>query len=316
MCLMLLDSGWKQWYRLSHRDAYINLSGEAFEQYVSTVLGLAYMDFVDPDPMGRAGDGGCDGLANGGKTFFACYGQRASIDQDKKTRNKIKSDFEHALKNWSDFTEWRFVTNALVGPKATELITKLQQEHDQLSDRPLTITVIKTEAQFWNEYVSQLDSNKLDTMFPGCPHAQNIQLADLIELIDDLGVPDPDACTTEQDVAIKPVSVHKMDYNHIPDTTRIEFNEGRMLFPGIDTWFSEQANPELRDEKASMFHAIYEKAREDTDDPAEIMERIYIAVGGSDYRLDRKRANAVYAITSYFFDSCDIFEEVPEGDSR
>ena len=44
------------------------------------------------------------------------------------------------------------------------------------------------------------------------------------------------------------------------------------------------------------------------------MEQIYIAVGGSDFRLDQSRANAVYAIASYFFDSCDIFEAVPERD--
>ena len=104
-----------------------------------------------------------------------------------------------------------------------------------------------------------------------------------------------------------------MDYNDIPKTTKIELNEGRELFSRIELWFSEQPDPELRDSKAEVFHNIYEEAKKVTSDPAGIMEKIYIAIGGSDFRLDQSRANAVYAIASYFFDSCDIFEAVPEG---
>jgi hypothetical protein len=37
----------------------------------------------------------------------------------------------------------------------------------------------------------------------------------------------------------------------------------------------------------------------------------YEALGGGSFRRLTSRANAVYAITVFFFDSCDIFEAPP-----
>lgn len=41
------------------------------------------------------------------------------------------------------------------------------------------------------------------------------------------------------------------------------------------------------------------------------MERIYVSLGGADFRYDDELANAVYAVTAFFFDECDIFEAPP-----
>ncbi|MCH4083811.1 MAG: hypothetical protein LKF00_05550 [Olsenella sp.] len=288
----------------------MNRSGNSFESYITDVLERAFPDFINPDPMGQRGDGGCDGLAKQGQLFIACYGQRAQANQDAKAKAKIKSDFERALQCNSDFKEWCFITNAQIGPTAAQFVTKLQRQHNPSSDRPLTINVVKSEGMFWDKFVSLLKPQQLDSLFPGAPHAQHTELEELVGLIEALGNPAP------RPTDLKPVSSKKMDYNKIPDITKLELNEGRELSTRIDFWFSGQPDPELRDSKAEVFHDIYENAKETASDPAGIMEQIYIAVGGSDFRLDQSKANAVYAITSYFFDSCDIFEAVPErGDS-
>ena len=305
-----LDSAWEQWYQLKHRDAYMNNSGDSFEKYITDVLEMVYPDFINPDPMGQRGDGGCDGLSNQEELFIACYGQRAQANQDAKAKEKIKSDFNRAIQGEFNFKEWCFITNAQIGPTALQLVAQLRQQHDSSSDKPLTISVIKSEGKFWDRFASLLKPRQLNSLFPGAPHAQHTELEELVGLIESLGNPVP------KPTVLSPVSIKKMDYNKIPDTTKLEFNEGRELSSRIDSWFSEQPNPELRDSKAVAFHSIYEAAKKTASDPAGIMEQIYIAVGGSDFRLDRSRANAVYAITSYFFDSCDIFEAVPErGDS-
>lgn len=301
-----LDSAWKQWYRLNHKDAYMNKSGESFEAYISDVMEKLYPDFIDPDPMGRLGDGGCDGLANKGQLFIACYGQRARANQDAKAKAKIQSDFEHAVQGTTGFTEWCFITNAQIGPTAAQLVTELQRQYDSSSTRPLTISIVKSESQFWDRFTSLLTPHQLDSLFPGAPHAQHAELEELVGLIESLENPAP------KPTDLKPVSSKKMDYNDIPATTRIELNEGRELSPRIELWFSEQADPELRDSKAEVFHNIYEEAKKTANSTTEIMEQIYIAVGGRDFRLDQSKANDVYAIASYFFDSCDIFEAVPE----
>ena len=144
---------------------------------------------------------------------------------------------------------------------------------------------------------------------PGVPHAQNVELRDLVDLIETLEVSEDEEADTLQQIPSVPPT--KMDYNQLPTTTRTEFNEGRLLSPRIDKWFAEQADPTLRDAKAKRFRSIYEEAKKVTKEPREIVNRIYIALGGSDFITDTKRANAVYAITAYFLDSCDIFEEPP-----
>lgn len=305
----LLDSAWEQWYRDRHTYKFSTLSGESFEDYVSTALRLFYPDYLDPDPMGSHGDGGCDGLANSGKTLFACYGQRAKSNQDNKTRDKIEHDYGRALQCWPEITEWVFVTNASVGTESTKLIVNLQKAHAQNPSIRPAVRLI-TCVQMWNEIVSQLPQHDLDTLLPGAPHAQNVIFDDLPDLIDHLDSAALDAGDIKPP---EPVSEQKMDYNHLPKSTKAELNEGRIQAPKLDTWFNHQRDPELRDKKAKAFHQIYQKAAATSSNPAAIMEAIYIAVGGSDCRLSPERINAVYALTSYFFDTCDIFEAVPSG---
>jgi len=305
----LLDPAWREWYKAKHREYYLTSSGDDFERYVTRVLELEYRDFINPTPMGRSGDGGCDGTACSGRLFFACYGQRAKTDQDAKTASKLDHDFNRALESWDDFEEWQFVTNASFGPAPTKMLNKFRREHESGSARSLEIRAIVTPERFWDEHVSKLAPEKLDILFPGAPHAQSVELEDLVELIEMLeSSPCPDGSASD----LRPVSGKKMDYNQVPEVNRCELNVGRLMSQRVEQWFSEQPDPELRDEKAAAFNRIYQRAKGQTDETSEIFSRIYIALAGTDFTLSKSRANAAYAVTAYFFDTCDIFERVPE----
>lgn len=193
--------------------------------------------------------------------------------------------------------------------RPTGSLVALRQQHEEGTERPLVLELWRAPDDLWWKAVVKLTPAQLDEIMPGVPHAQDVELADLVELIESLtatsgqssGLLDP----------IRPVPSTKMDFNQLPETTRAEFNEGRVLSPRIDKWFSEQADPALRDAKAQRFRAIYQEARQATTDVREIVRYIYGALGGQDFDMSTKRANAVYAVTAYFFDSCDIFEEPP-----
>lgn len=88
----MIDSAWKSWYKAKH-DQRCQASGEAFEIYVTELLSRFHSDFVNPSPMGSYGDGGCDGLADSGAIFYACYGQRATtgIDQKQNRNSNLTS---------------------------------------------------------------------------------------------------------------------------------------------------------------------------------------------------------------------------------
>lgn len=303
----MIDAAWKHWYRAMH-DQRCHASGEEFESYVAQILRRFHKDFMNPDPMGKHGDKGCDGVAVNGSIIYACYGSRAITDIDRKTKNKIETDFAKCIDNWSDATTWRFVTNSDIGPIATKAIIELQKEHGPESERPVQIEIWDADDLWWNA-TEKLTLEQLNQIIPGAPHNADVELSDLVRVIESLDEAEVDFSAPVEPIA--PVPSTKMDYNRLAPPTRFEFNYGRRLSPRIDRWFAGQPDPQLRDEKAQRFKIIYKQARKATSNPFEIVNAIYGAVGGPNFQCDANRAAAVYAVTAYFFDSCEIFETPP-----
>lgn len=301
--MMLRTPNWRDWYHFRHQQACFE-SGNAFEDYVSKVLSHFHDDYLNPAPSGSLGDGGCDGLAESGTIFYACYGQRPGRDAERELAKKIDSDFSRGLAEWDTFHTWKFVTNAPVGPVALRSITQLQQAHGPSSTRPLTIRVVRPD-RLWTEVVGTLSDTVLDSLFPGAPGIENIELSDLLPLLDTLGTHDSAA---EVGGSVLPVPATKMEFNALPEASRLEFNAGRLLAPRIDRWYAESSDPDLYDAQGERFRTLYKEARSITAEPAEILERLYVSVAGGNFRMDGKRANAAFAVVSYFFDSCHIFE--------
>ncbi|WEV46248.1 hypothetical protein OZX62_07320 [Bifidobacterium sp. ESL0690] len=125
----MLDSAWKQWYYERHK-FFCNQTGTDFERYVTHALSLFHSDFDNPNPAGRLGDQGCDGLAENGTILYACYGQSPLSPNQHNLKAKLQSDFQRALECWPDFVIWRFITNATFGPTVLKEFRKLQSEHN------------------------------------------------------------------------------------------------------------------------------------------------------------------------------------------
>ena len=195
-----------------------------------------------------------------------------------------------------------------MGPESLKVLTRLQQAHRLGVERPLTIRLVKSE-DLWVEVVGTLETSILNEIFPGAPGTANVELADLLPLLDAL---DSSSVVVESGGDVRPVPATKMDFNAMPAASRLEFNAGRVLAPRIDRWYAESSDPSLYGAHGERFRALYQEARSVTEVPAEILERLYVSVAGANFRVDGKRANAAFAVVSYFFDSCHIFETPPE----
>lgn len=303
---MLLTPNWRDWYHFRHQQE-CHKSGTAFEDYVSAVLYKFHDDFINPNPTGTLGDGGCDGVADMGRRFYACYGQRPGRSAERELAKKIENDLTRALDQWSCFTTWTFVTNAPVGPESTKVFTALQRAHEPGTDRPITLRLWRPE-KLWDEVVGTLPEEVLNELFPGAPGIENLELSDLLPLLESLGNANAGVDTAE---AVLPVPPTKMDYNQLPIASRMEFNAGRRLAVRIDRWYSDASDPNLYDSHGERFRAIYEGHRAVTTEPAEVLERLYVSVAGPNFRMDGKRANAAFAVVAYFFDSCHVFDTPP-----
>lgn len=87
----------------------------------------------------------------------------------------------------------------------------------------------------------------------------------------------------------------------------------------IDSWFEGNADPTLRDWCASRFREVYEEARLASNNPSDVLHRLGVALAGPDFGADHVRKASVTAVTVYFFDRCEIFEDPsnwPNGGDR
>lgn len=306
--LILLPSAhWKDWYHAKHEER-ARSTGNMFEAYFEEVMTRLHPDYVNPLPAGSLGDGGCDGARDGGRQIFACYGSRAKDGGERALAAKVLSDFDRALAEWPDMENWTFLTNAPFGPQSLKNLHSIQKAHRAGSARPIVALTWDTK-RFWIEAVSQLPQEGLDAVFPGVPGSHHIELSDVIPLIASIASEiDGNPIALGE---LKPVEPTKLDYNQIPGDTRAELNSGRRLSPAINQWFASNADPELQDKVAKALTRIYEAHSSVTQIPKEIVERLYISIGGSNVRVSMERAECVFAITAYFFDRCSIFEEPP-----
>lgn len=300
-----------EWYRAQHERKFATLTGDMFEDYVASVLRTVHVDFVNPDPAGRLGDRKCDGLADAGRIFYACYGSRPEPGSTEAAIvAKINSDFDGAVCKWDCFSEWRFITNARTGPDVAHTIIKKQAAHGPTSQRPLTVVLWKND-KMWQSLMKALSEDQLDSIFPGAPGAAHPDLYDLVPLLDRLNSP---IVTFEEEIApIREVPPTKMDFNELDLARRAELNAGRTLAPHISYWYDAQGDPDLSDKHGRSFRTIYEEHATNHADSGEIMEAMYESLAGTGFRRNAALANAVYGVTAYFFDSCQIFEEPPES---
>jgi hypothetical protein len=303
-------SAWRDWYRCCHEDRFAQSQGTAFEKYVTDALDVVHGgDFINPLPKGQLGDYGCDGITGDGEVAYACFGYLPNRASEKDLAAKVTSDFIRAKTKWATFTNWRFVSNVGIGPLAAQALISINQEHKPGSDRVVKASSFD-RSKFWNELLLPLNVADLDKLFPGVPHAQNVQLRDLVPLLDAL---DQTTLGEIEDVPAGAVSPKKMEFNSLSRRVQMEFGSARVHMPAIHQWFAGHSDPTLRDAQGQKFREIYLDARKSATNSNEVIERLYVSLGGQNFRLDDRLANAVYAVTAFFFDECDIFELPPEN---
>lgn len=303
-------SAWRDWYRCCHDDRFAQSQGTVFENYVTEALNVVHgPDFINPVPKGQLGDFGCDGITGNGDIAYACFGYLPNRASEKALAEKVTSDFSRAKDKWPTFNSWRFVSNVGIGPLASQSIIRINQEHREGSSERVVRASSFDRDKFWNELLLPLSVAELDKLFPGVPHAQNVQLGDLVPLLDKLTAT---ALELVEDIPAGPVSPKKMEFNKLSRRVRLEFSNARVHMPAIRDWFAGHGDPTLRDVQGTRFRDIYRDATKSATNSNEVIERLYISLGGQNFRLDDELANAVYSVTAFFFDECDIFELPPE----
>lgn len=283
------------------RLAFYTQQGTTFQDWFVRLAGHAFgADFEEVRPYGAQGDLKCDGRRISTKSIFQCYAPYLMKDVDLIA--KVDEDFHGARTHWAaEMDEWVFVHNDGRGlpPKAVQHIQGLRQAHNPL------------RLETWSEpellqLAMALDLAGLQALFgyaPSITIVDRLVMADLVPVIEALERQEPNP----SDPPLTPPSPEKLEKNALSEESAILLRFGRRKSSLVESFFRKSSRPDLGERIAEAFRARYAELKSlglHTDTIFKHLQDYAGMTGG-----DPKRQGAALAVLSYFFESCDIFED-------
>lgn len=283
------------------RLAFHSQQGTAFQDWFVRLAGHAFgADFEEVRPYGPQGDLKCDGRRISTKSVFQCYAPY--LMRDGELIAKVSEDFHGARAHWvAEMAEWVFVHNDGRGlpPRAAQHIESLRKTH-----APIGIETW-SEPELLNLAMA-LEIAALQALFgyaPSIAIVDRLVMADLVPIIDALERQEPDP----SDPLLTPPSPEKLEKNALSEESALLLKVGRRKAGLVDTFFRKGSRPDLGERIAEAFRARYAELKSldlPTDTIFKHLQDYAGMTGG-----DPKRQGAALAVLSYFFESCDVFED-------
>jgi hypothetical protein len=283
---------------------FVELHDNGFQEYFQKLMQYRYPTFLPVRPYGQLGDRGSDGLCADQEKLFACYGPQMPNDHD--TRAKFRKDLALALLRRSgEFSRFVFVHNDRLGmhPLIASEIASAQCKHPTLSFEQMGKVAI------WREFM-RLELDEVQDMLGQEirvePRVYGISLTHLEPLLAHLGR------TRDRDTWSEPhvVPMNKLEFNTLGPDIQDYLIHGMRFTKQIADYYDGYYDVLARDETAACFREKYESLRNQGLRPDETFQELFVHVAGNRVP-DAMTYTSIYTILSYFFQTCDIFEEPP-----
>lgn len=284
--------------------------GNAFQDFFHDLMCLRYKDFLDVRTAGNLGDVGSDGISLVSGKLYSCYGPETV--KTSKIVAKVRDDLEKALeKRRGEFHTFVFVHSDRRGmhPIVSQEIAALRNENPELEFEYFGFRHFRDEAsRLSKEQVEDLLQQEL----PVQELVYRVELDEIETLLKHLKGTRPLDYTTQE---IHPVSKQKLDFNSFGEDTKDEIRQAIIRSSAlIDKYYADAYRVAERDEIAARFREEFEQLRESTpgENPDEIFYQMELfLLGNLTPKISERRAATV--VLAYFFQSCDIFDDAPEG---
>ncbi len=302
-----MDRMQRGYFRQAAENKYLKLKRQEFQSWIGQILTLSYLGDYENIRLTQ-GDGGLDGIILSRAAVVAVNAPREQTAGS--LGDKIKGDFISAMNTLRnrgvDLKVFIFVHNDEgltkdIGP----LLMTLRQDNSGIEIECWTFESI------WKE-LAKLEVAQLEDLFGPGPTVENVEqlqmpairevIAYLTEFgreapaLGDLEIPDP----------------QKLEYNQLASENQDLLRIGRSKHRMVETYLEGVTNVETGEAIAEGFRRKYAAVRESGMGPDDIFHVLWNFAGGNHFTTPRQVA-AVTAILSYYFHSCDIFENVPEA---
>jgi hypothetical protein len=299
-----LDDTQRNFYGLKFENTFLRQKGKAFETFFTRVMAHRFVgDFEPVRPYGPKGDLKCDGYRPSDCTVYQSYGPDYMKLADLLA--KIDEDFHGAVAHWgSKMRRWEFVHNDVRGLPA-EAVRKLE---DLRAAHPSINISVFGEAEM-RQVVMSLALHQLEDLFGVVPSQRTLEKLDFAALKPVLmaiqrQVPDADP-------PIAAPSPLKLQNNCLSNDAAALLRQGRMREKLVEDFFDRWPDPSFGEDIAEAFRTRYQTLKSVGLSADQIFGKLQAFAGGMEGEPSRQ--GAVLAVLSYFFERCDIFEEVLPG---
>lgn len=294
-------------YGLKFENKFLRSNGIEFEELFKTVMKHRFgSDFVSVRPYGKIGDRKLDGYLRSEKTVFQCYAPTRVVQH--RLLAKITEDFVGAKEYWKDdMTRWRLVHNQTsdLPPDAIKKFLELQTMHKAVS-------IDELRYEEFRSLTLELDLERLEDIFGVVPTERsldNLNSEELNKVIENI---------SQKDTPAKPTlsipTKEKLSWNQLSQDTRGMIEHGRVRSRFVEAYFINHVDPNLGQAIGRSFREEYLALKKQNHTPNQIFRELQEFAGGMAGSVQRQ--TAVLAILTYFFETCDIFENNPKKTSE
>lgn len=263
-------------------------------------------DFETIKAGGSHGDKKCDGWRTSTGTVFQCYAPDSSAAFAKDAPGKISKSFPAVLGYWPNTTEWKLVyknTGGITG-KVSDAIEDLKLQY------PEVVFTTGSRNYLKDELHDKLTISQMHDMYPVAElDFRGVEMMHVRPLL-------------KRIIQEKNVTVDPTDFGDFPDELKLDHNKlsfdsklflaSATPYIGIVDRFHDGMNNFVNASTLqAKMRAKYVELRDYGYEPDEVLGKIITFIRGTED--DTKTMAASYVVAAYYFDACDIFENVPEG---
>lgn len=289
--------------------AFATINQTKFEEWFANMAASVFgTDFELIKAGGHNGDKKSDGRRISTETIYQCYAPESPSTFASNAPNKIRDSFPEVTTYWPNLKEWIFVHNNADGisTNVSDVLDELRAQHPKIK-----ISAAPPRRFLKDEFHDKLSLQQMIDIYPS---ASRNFLSVTMENVRPL---------LKKVIAARAIQTNPNIFGDIPDKAKLDFNKlspdakydierARTHVDVVDRYLSGMSNPQHASVIQTQMRAKYDEARDLGHTPDEIMARMLTFVGSDG---TPSVSAAAYVILAYYFDACDIFENVPNGAS-
>lgn len=286
-----------------------NANKTEFEDWFTELAaGVWGNDFELIKAGGQHGDKKSDGRRISTEVVYQSYAPESPATFASKSVKKVNDSFPEVTQYWPNLKEWVFVHNNAAG-----ITTSLSDALEALRVSYPTITISTASRRFLkDELHDQLSVSQMFDLYPVAHfNFKEVEMGHVRPLL-------------KRIISEKTTSADPNDFGGIPDEKKLDHNElssdSKMCLEGafrhigiVDRYHERMSNPRNASDLQAEMRGKYIELRDYGYKPDEILGKLISFVRGPED--DTKTMAAACVVAAYYFDACDIFENVPEDAS-